>query len=59
MGEPMPSPLAKAHGQFRFQLLLRTGKVRVLARQIHAVVDAMTFPVEVIVTWDVDAMSLM
>ena len=59
IGEAMPSPLAKAHGQFRFQLLLRTSKVRVLARQVHAVVDAMTFPQEVIVTWDVDAMSLM
>lgn len=59
MGDPIPSPLAKAHGQFRFQILLRTPKVRLLARQIHAVVDAMTFPQEVIVTWDVDAMSLM
>lgn len=59
MGDPMPSPLAKAHGQFRFQLLLRTPKVRALARQIQAVVDAMTFPQDVIVTWDVDAMSLM
>jgi len=59
MGEAMPSPLAKAHGQFRFQLLLRSAKVRTLARQIHSVVDGMTFPQEVIVTWDVDAMSLM
>jgi primosomal protein N' (replication factor Y) len=59
MGEPMPSPLAKSHGQWRFQLLLRSPKVRALVKQIHSVVDAMTYPQEVIVTWDVDAMSLM
>ena len=55
----MPSPLAKSHGQWRFQLLLRTPKVRALMKLIHEVVDVMTFPQEVIVTWDVDAMSLM
>jgi primosomal protein N' (replication factor Y) len=55
----MPSPLAKSHGQWRFQLLLRSPKVRALVKQIHGVVDAMTYPQEVIVTWDVDAMSLM
>lgn len=59
MGEPMPSPLAKAHGQFRFQLIIRSSGVRALARQIHGVVDGMTFPQEVIVTWDVDALNLM
>lgn len=59
MGEPLPSPLAKAHGQFRFQLMLRSSAVRVLARRIHRIVDGMTFPQEVIVTWDVDALNLM
>lgn len=59
MGEPVPSPLAKAHGQFRFQLLLRSEKIRALARRIHEVITGMTFPAEVIVTWDVDPMQLM
>ncbi len=59
MGEPIPSPLAKAHGQFRFQLLLRSEKIRALARRIHEVITTMTFPAEVIVTWDVDPMQLM
>lgn len=59
MGEPSPSPLARAHGQFRFQLLLRSEKIRALARRIHEVITAMSFPAEVIVTWDVDPMHLM
>jgi len=59
MGEPVPSPLAKAHGQFRFQLLLRSEKIRALARRIHEVISAMSFPSDVIVTWDVDPMQLM
>ncbi len=58
MGDPVPSPLARAHGQFRFQLLLRSEKIRALARRIHDVISGMTFPSEVIVTWDVDPMQL-
>jgi primosomal protein N' (replication factor Y) len=59
MGEAMASPLAKAHGQFRYQLLLRAANVRALVRTLKGVLDSMTFPQDVIVTWDVDAMSLM
>ncbi len=59
MGEPMPSPLSKAHGQFRFQLLLRSMKVRALSRIIAQVIGKTTLPSDVIVTWDVDAMQLM
>jgi primosomal protein N' (replication factor Y) len=58
-GEPCPSPLSKAHGQYRFQLLLRSAKIRPLVAHLQRVLTEMTFPEEVIVTWDVDAMSLM
>lgn len=58
-GEPCPSPLSKAHGQYRFQLLLRAEKVRPFVAHLQRTLAAMTFPEEVIVTWDVDAMSLM
>jgi primosomal protein N' (replication factor Y) len=58
-GEPCPSPLAKAHGQFRYQLLLRTAKVRPLVAHLQKVLSGMTWPEDTIVTWDVDAMSLM
>jgi primosomal protein N' (replication factor Y) len=58
-GEPCPSPLSKAHAQYRFQLLLRAEKIRVLVAHLQKTLAEMTFPEEVIVTWDVDAMSLM
>ena len=59
MGEPAPCALAKAHGQFRFQLLLRAPLVRPLARHIQQVLRGLTIPPEVIVTCDVDPMQLM
>lgn len=58
-GEPCPSPLSKAHGQYRFQLLLRAEKVRPFVAHLQRTLAEMTFPDEVIVTWDVDALSLM
>lgn len=59
MGEPAPCALAKSHGQFRFQLLLRTPKIRPLCRYVRQIVEATTLPEEVIVTWDVDPVSLL
>jgi primosomal protein N' (replication factor Y) (superfamily II helicase) len=59
VGEPCPSPLSKAHGQYRFQLMLRAAKIRSLVAHLQRTLADMTFPEEVIVTWDVDAMSLM
>ncbi len=59
MGEVCPSPLEKAHGQFRFQLLLRTSKVRPLVAHLQGVLANMTLPEDVIMTWDVDALSLL
>jgi primosomal protein N' (replication factor Y) len=59
MGEPTPSALAKAHGQFRFQLLLRSEKIRPLTRHIHQVIENTSLPPEVIVVWDVDPVQLM
>jgi primosomal protein N' (replication factor Y) len=58
MGEPCPAPLAKAHGQYRFQLLLRTPKIRALSRHVQSVVKSLTLPAEVTVIWDVDPMNL-
>lgn len=59
MGEAAPCALAKSHGQFRFQLLLRTPKIRPLCRHIQQVMQATTLPEDVIVTWDVDPVSLL
>jgi primosomal protein N' (replication factor Y) (superfamily II helicase) len=59
MGEPCPSPLSKAHGQYRFQLMLRSPRIRPLVALLQRTMAEMTYPEEVLVTWDVDAMSLM
>ena len=59
MGEPCPCPLEKAHGQYRFQLMIRTEKIRPLVAHLQRTLSEMTFPEDVIVTWDVDAMSLL
>lgn len=58
-GEPCPAPLARAHSQYRFQWLLRTEKVRALVTHLQSVMTQMTFPEDVVLTCDVDAMSLM
>lgn len=59
MGEPTPSPLAKAHGQFRFHLLLRAEKIRSLTSHIHKVIRSTALPDDVTVVWDVDPVSLL
>jgi primosomal protein N' (replication factor Y) len=59
MGEPAPCAMAKAHGQYRYQLLLRAAKIRPLCRHIQQVLQATTLPADVIVTWDVDPVSLL
>lgn len=57
--DPCPCPLAKAHGQYRFQLLLLTKKIRPFIQHLKNTLEPMTFPEEVIVTWDVDPVTLM
>lgn len=59
LGEPVPSPLSKAHGQYRFQLLLRSARVRALARHIQRVIRGTTLPADVTVVWDVDPVQLL
>ena len=58
MGEPSPSSLTNAHGQFRFQLMMRSDRIRPLARYIQSVVESITLPQDIIVTWDVDPVNL-
>jgi primosomal protein N' (replication factor Y) len=53
----MPSPLIKAHGQFRFQITLRARMARVLTRHVQAVLARTTLPEDVTVVFDMDALS--
>ena len=59
LSEPAPAPLEKSHGNFRFQLMLRTRAILKLSRHLRAVLDKLPFPEDVIVTVDVDAYQLM
>lgn len=57
LGEPLPSPLVKAHGQFRFQLMLRGPKARTLTRHVQQVLAKTSLPEDVTVVFDMDALS--
>jgi len=59
LSEPVPAPLAKSHGNYRFHLALRTRAILKLSRHLREVLDKLTFPEEVIVTVDVDPYHLM
>lgn len=58
MGEVLPSPLVKTHGQFRFQLMLRASNARMIARAIKMVLEKTSLPDDVTVVIDIDAQSL-
>ncbi|SKB00152.1 replication restart DNA helicase PriA [Prosthecobacter debontii] len=58
MGEPAPAPLAKAHGHHRFQLLLRSEKIRALCAHIRKVIAGLSLPQDIYITWDVDPMNV-
>jgi primosomal protein N' (replication factor Y) len=51
----LPSPLVKAHGQFRFQITLRAQKARPLTRHVQAVLARTSLPEDVTVVFDMDA----
>ncbi|MCU0777653.1 MAG: primosomal protein N' [Akkermansiaceae bacterium] len=57
LGEPLPSPLVKAHGQFRFQITLRSPKARPLTRHVQAVLARTSLPEDVTVVFDMDALN--
>ena len=55
LGEVLPSPLVKAHGQFRFQITLRAPSPRPLTRHVQSVLARTPLPEDVTVTFDMDA----
>ncbi|MEM9478272.1 MAG: primosomal protein N' [Verrucomicrobiota bacterium] len=58
VGEPAPATLAKAAGQFRFQLLLRGNSARTMGRVVREVLREMNVPEDVTITIDVDPMTI-
>lgn len=57
LGEVLPSPLVRAHGQFRFQITLRSHRARPLTRHVQAVLQRTSLPEDVTVVFDMDALN--
>ena len=57
VGEVLPSPLVRAHGQFRFQITLRSGRARPLSRHVQTVLAKTSLPEDVTVVFDMDALN--
>lgn len=57
ISEPAPAPIAKAHGQFRFQCTLQAPNARSIARLVQSVLPQLKFGSDITVTLDIDAYS--
>ena len=57
IGEALPSPLTRSHGQFRFQITLRCPQARPLTKHVQAVLQKTSLPEDVIATFDMDAIN--
>lgn len=57
LGEPLPSPLTKAHGQFRYQLMLKSTSARALSKYIQDILKQTPPPQDVNIIFDMDALS--
>lgn len=55
LGDPLPSPLVRSHGQFRFQITLRAPSARLLTRHVQSVLERTSLPEDVTVVFDMDA----
>ncbi len=59
LGGPTPAPLAKARGEFRYQIILRGPSARRLTDAVKAALNAFKWPEAVAWAVDVDALSLL
>lgn len=57
LGDPVPSPLVRSHGQFRFQITLRAPSARILTRHVQSVLERTSLPEDVTVVFDMDAQN--
>ena len=56
---PAPAPLARAETQYRYQIMLRTHQMTRLGRRLSVLLSAMSLPDDVMLTVDVDPVSMM
>ncbi len=59
ISDPLPAPIPRAHGQFRYQCTLKSPGARVIADIVSAEIAAMQFGEDITVTLDIDAYSFM
>jgi primosomal protein N' (replication factor Y) (superfamily II helicase) len=59
VSDGVPAPLARARGQYRYQVILRSRGVQAATREVKAVLRSVKLPKDVTVTVDVDALNLM
>ena len=59
LSSPAPAPLEKSHGNFRYQLMLRSRSILKLSRLMRGILQKLTFPEEVFVSVYVDPYQLM
>jgi len=57
VGEVLPSPLIRSHGQFRFQITLRSHTARPLTRHVQNILAKTPLPEDVTVVFDMDALN--
>ncbi len=57
LGEVLPSPLIRSHGQFRFQITLRSHRARPLTNHVQQILAKTTLPEDVTVVFDMDALN--
>ncbi len=57
LGEVLPSPLIRSHGQFRFQITLRAHRARPLSNHVQQILAKTTLPEDVTVVFDMDALN--
>jgi primosomal protein N' (replication factor Y) len=57
LGEVLPSPLIRSHGQFRFQITLRSVRARPLTQHVQQVLAKTSLPEDVTVVFDMDAQN--
>ena len=58
LGEPLPSALTRAHGQYRFQLMLLGPSARQLSNHISHILQQTPPPEDVSIIFDMDAMNM-
>lgn len=59
ISDPLPAPIPKAYGQFRYQCTLKAPGARIIADVVSAEITEMNFGEHIIATLDIDAYSFM